>query len=169
MLPIPSVYILDSNRNVVDHIAVDDRGSRDGLEALLRKSQADLASADDGVRTALEIKAGALQNMISAGGEASLKRFIDEHVSEAFLRSVTPDALMDGLKRIRWFCAQAGVMIIVPRGSNGRRLTCQAGSTAYAVDFHVASTSPHELMSLEMTKVDSPLPRVESNPSPGQA
>ncbi len=119
---------------------------------------------DDGVSTALEIKAGALENMISASGDASLKRFIDEHVSGAYLRSITPDVLVARLKKIRSFCARAGVMIIVPQGDDGLRLTCEAGSTAYAIDYHVDSTPPHEITSLEMTKVDSPLHRVELKP-----
>jgi len=38
VLPIPSVYILDSSGGAIDHIAVDGRGSRYGLEELLRKS-----------------------------------------------------------------------------------------------------------------------------------
>ena len=122
------------------------------------------ARGDDGVRTALEIQAEALQNMISASGDASLRRFIDEHVSEAYRRSITPDVLMDRLKRIRSFCARAGIMIIVPRGNDGMRLTCESGSTAFAVDFRVDSSPPHRLTSLEMTKVDSPIRRVEIKP-----
>ena len=38
VLPIPSVYILDSSGGAIDHIAVDGRGSGYGLEELLRRS-----------------------------------------------------------------------------------------------------------------------------------
>ena len=101
---------------------------------------APLSSARDDLRSAIESRAQALEELVAQSDAASLRAFADEHLSPAMREGRTTDELVALLADVRARCRNAGGIDLGLLGEAGFRLAFETDRGAWAVEVPVSYT-----------------------------
>jgi len=98
-----------------------------------------------------QVRGRAIEGMISATGDASLRAFVDEQLAPSFRASMPEDTLFARLRAIRAACRDFGGILYRRLDDGGTRIEFVAGGgRKVPVVFHLEDTPPNRITSLEL-------------------
>ena len=113
---------------------------------------APLSSARDDLRSAIESRAQALEELVAQSDAASLRAFADEHLSPAMREGRTTDELVALLADVRARCRNAGGIDLCLLGEAGFRLAFETDRGAWAVEVQLEPRPPHRIDALVLVE-----------------
>ena len=97
-----------------------------------------------------QIRGRAIEAMIEAADDSSLRRFAEEHLAPAYRDSFAPGALLAHLTRVRAACAGFGGVLAGAADGGATRLSFMRESGTAAVLFRLEPAPPHRIAWLDL-------------------
>ena len=110
------------------------------------------AKAEENAQNAMQKRGQAIQMMISASGDESLQRFIDENLSPELQQSLSRDDLLELLRKIRKKGAAAGAIEGKVLGDDLVQYTYHSGQGSYTLQFRIDTSPPFKIAEMTFDK-----------------